>query len=95
MVKKLKTLLVVFDNEIKPHEIPAFRGAIIKKVGLDNFLFHNHREDGSVMYQYPVIQYKQIYGKPAIYCLDEGSMKYIRFLDKGIGLLRLVTGNWI
>ncbi len=72
MVKKLKTLLVVFDNEIKPHEIPAFRGAIIKKVGLDNFLFHNHREDGSVMYQYPVIQYKQIYGKPAIYCLDEG-----------------------
>lgn len=72
MIKKLKTLLVVFDNEIKPFEIPAFRGAIIKKVGLENTLFHNHREDGTVIYQYPVIQYKEIFGKPAIFCVDEG-----------------------
>jgi hypothetical protein len=72
MIKKLKTLLVVFENEIKAHEIPAFRGAIIHKVGLENVLFHNHREDGSVIYQYPFIQYKQLYGKPAIYCIDDG-----------------------
>ncbi|MBK9639523.1 MAG: hypothetical protein IPO63_17595 [Bacteroidetes bacterium] len=72
MSKKLKTLLVVFDNEIKAYEIPAFRGAIIKKVGFENMLFHNHKEDGSVIYQYPFIQYKEIYGKPAIYCIDDG-----------------------
>ena len=41
MVEKLKTLVIHFDNPIAIWEVPAFRGAIIEKVGQENsMLFH-------------------------------------------------------
>jgi hypothetical protein len=69
----IKTLRIQFDTPIKPYEIPAFRGAIIAKVGFkDTWLFHNHLGKDKYIYRYPLIQYKRIGGKPAILCVGEG-----------------------
>ena len=70
-IKKLKVLKVVFSEEIAPHEVPAFRGAIAKKAGLKHILFHNHQGEG-FRYGYPLIQYKRIRRHPAIMCLGGG-----------------------
>ncbi len=69
-MKNQRYLSIVFDTIIKPHEIPAFRGAIAQKVGFDKDVFHNHRSDGSFYYRYPLIQYKQFGRHPGIICLD-------------------------
>ena len=71
-MKRLRTLLVNFNNDIPTHLIPAFRASIIEKVGREEVAFHNHLGDTQFVYQYPLIQYKMAYGKPAIVCIDEG-----------------------
>jgi hypothetical protein len=63
---------VQFDTTIAAYELPAFRGAIIKKVGREHDRFHNHLADEGFLYRYPLIQYKRIRQNPAILCLDEG-----------------------
>jgi len=35
-MKKLRVMTVAFDTTIEPYEIPAFRGAIASKVGLEH-----------------------------------------------------------
>jgi hypothetical protein len=71
-VKKVKTLLVQFDNELSPNLVPAFRGAIIEKVNRDHLLFHHHNGDKELLYKYPLIQYKSINKKAGIICLGDG-----------------------
>ncbi|SDC86129.1 MULTISPECIES: CRISPR-associated endonuclease Cas6 [unclassified Candidatus Frackibacter] len=45
-------------------------------------LFHNHKEDGSYRYAYPLIQYKIIGGKPTVIGLVKGAELIINnFLD--------------
>jgi hypothetical protein len=67
----MKLLRIEFREDIKQSEIPAFRGAIIEKVGRENALFHNHDNEG-FHYRYPLIQYKRLYKKAAIICIEEG-----------------------
>lgn len=81
-MKKIKLLTVTFDTQIKDYEIPAFRGAIIEKVGRDNILFHNHIDDTKFLYRYPLIQYKTIGKKPAIQCIDIGVDEIHKFFEK-------------
>ena len=71
-MKKLRMLRVAFDTHIRPFEIPAFRGAIASKVGLEHEWFHNHNNSKQAVdvdnlqdlsttryhYRYPLIQYK-------------------------------------
>jgi len=71
-MKKIRTLLVTFANNIGTAPITSFRGAVIEKVGRENPLFHNHLSDDTFIYKYPLIQYKKISGQPAIFCLDVG-----------------------
>ncbi len=71
-MKKIRTLLVKFDNVLHPQEVPAFRGAVIEKVGREHLLFHNHLNDRQYHFHYPMLQYKSIHRKPAILCLGEG-----------------------
>jgi hypothetical protein len=71
-MKKIKTLFVQFDDSLAAWQIPSFRGAVIEKVGRENFLFHQHHAEEGFMYQYPVIQYKSIQQKPSLLCLGEG-----------------------
>lgn len=70
--RKIRTLRINFDGELAGHEIPAFRGAIAEKAGLENILFHNHLGKDSYSYRYPLIQYKNIGGKPGIICIEQG-----------------------
>jgi len=71
-MRKLKTLFVQFESDLGKHQVPAFRGAIINKVGKENLLFHNHKSDSELIYSYPLIQYKSVYKKPALFCLGDG-----------------------
>jgi hypothetical protein len=65
-------LLVSFDNAIKASQIPAFRAAVIEKVGREHILFHNHLGETEYSYRYPLIQYKTVQQRPAIFCVDAG-----------------------
>lgn len=71
-MKKIRTLLIQFDNELAPWQVSAFRGAVIEKVGRENILFNHHINDNEFLYRYPLVQYKSMKGKPAIMCLGEG-----------------------
>lgn len=79
--KRIKCLQVYFENEIKPWEVPAFRGAVIATAGKEHILFHNHEKD-KFRYSYPLIQYKQIQGKPMIMSLGEGIDEVHHFFEK-------------
>lgn len=81
-LKKLKVLRVQFDTEIKPYEVPAFRGAIADKVGKENDMFHNHLGDEKLAYRYSLIQYKCIRSNPTILCLGEGVEEIHKFFEK-------------
>lgn len=70
-MKKIRSLLVIFENEISGHLISSFRGAIIARVGRDHRAFHNHDED-KLIYKYPTIQYKVIHNNASLLCLGEG-----------------------
>ncbi len=73
MLRKIifPTLIVQYENEITPRELPSFRGAVIASLNEKDILFHNHTENG-VSYRYPRIQYKRIHKKAAIVCIKEG-----------------------
>lgn len=71
-MKKIKTLFVQFDDSLAAWQIPAFRGALIEKVGRENILFHQHNENDGLIYKYPVIQYKSVQQKPCLFCIGEG-----------------------
>lgn len=67
------TFLIKFKNEISFHEIPLFRGAILNALGNDaELLYHNHTGESTFRYSYPLIQYKRIQKKAAIFCIGEG-----------------------
>ncbi|MDK2909975.1 MAG: hypothetical protein PWR20_1542 [Bacteroidales bacterium] len=78
---KIRLLTVSFSAEMQPYEIPAFRGAVIDKVGPKHVLFHNHLEDG-YRYKYPTIQYKTIQSHPAIQCINDGVDEIHRYFQQ-------------
>lgn len=81
-IKYLNTLIVRFNNEIKYHEIPLFRGAVIASMDTSpDILFHNHLGDEKLRYSYPLIQYKRIGGKAAIVCIGDGTNIIGQFLS--------------
>ena len=69
---KIKFLKVQFTDTIQPWEIPAFRGAVVDKVGRSHHWFHNHRSQSTYFYRYPKIQYKCAGNRPMLLCLHEG-----------------------
>lgn len=81
-VKRIRTLRINFNGELSGHEIPAFRGAVAQKAGLENILFHNHLGKESFSYRYPLIQYKNIGGKPGIICIEQGVDEVHKFFQQ-------------
>ena len=71
-MKKIRFLKIQFDAEIEAWELPAFRGAVAAKAGLEHLNFHNHLNDRELLYGYPVIQYKRIGRNPGLVCVDYG-----------------------
>lgn len=70
--KSIRVLIARYNANIQHQEIPLFRGAIIASVGNDeNLLYHNHIDNQTLRYKYPLIQYKRIEGKAAIVYINE------------------------
>ena len=67
----IEILIIYFENEIMPREIPLFRGAIINSINCESKLFHNHDGTG-FRYSYPMIQYKCVNGRAVIVCIEKG-----------------------
>jgi len=87
---KLRVLNIIFDMKIEPYEVPAFRGAIIHKIGRENtILFHNHIDDTKYLYNYPKIQYKRIGQKPAIICIEKGVDEIHHFFENADWTLQI------
>lgn len=83
-----KIILIRFENYLSPHEIEAFRGAVISQLKSKDLLFHNHLPDSEgFRYSYPLIQYKRINKKAAIFCLGNGTESIGQFfLDSDLTL---------
>lgn len=88
-MKKIRILHVIFEAEINPWEVAAFRGAIIKQVGRENILFHNHIDDTKYRYGYPLIQYKTNGHNPMIVCIEDGVDEIHRFFEHTNWRLRI------
>ncbi len=70
-MNEIRTLTILFSNPINEEELKYFRGAVISSLENKDILFHNHSGEG-YRYSYPLIQYKRIHQKAAIFCLGEG-----------------------
>lgn len=82
-MKSLRIITIRFNTPIKGHEIPAFRGALAQKVGLEHEWFHNHdNETNGFHYRYPRIQYKRHRGKPMLVCIENGIEEVQKYFSK-------------
>lgn len=70
----MRLLHLVFDLPLERRDIAGFRASVARAAGLEQDLLHNHREDGSVQYRYPLVQYRSERGNAAIVGLDAGGM---------------------
>lgn len=78
---RVRRLLAVFDMPLERRHIPAFRGALINKVGQEHVRFHNHDGDG-FRYGYPLLQYKVIGRNAAVLCLNDGAEEMLAYFQK-------------
>lgn len=88
------TLFMGFNLRMRPHEIPAFRGAVADMVSqhlptAEASLFHNHNngevDNGKTyLYRYPRIQYQVHDGRAAIFAIKEGAAALNKINNKGL-----------
>lgn len=73
MGNTVRTLTLLFNQEIAPYEVSMFRGCILDAMkDKSDVLLHNHPEHG-FRYSYPLVQYKRIRGHAALVCVNMGS----------------------
>ncbi len=78
---QIPILKVLFDLELEPWELRAFRSAVSSIAGPKHILFHNHLDDRKYLYKYPLIQYKIIDKRPTIVCLKDGLEEIVHFFN--------------
>ncbi|HPX99210.1 MAG TPA: CRISPR-associated endonuclease Cas6 [Bacteroidaceae bacterium] len=79
-MNQTKIITIRFKNSISSTDIEAFRGAVINALQDKDILFHNHNlQDKGFRYSYPLIQYKRINKKAAIFCLEDGTESIGKF----------------
>jgi hypothetical protein len=72
-MNKTRYLHIIFSEPIQAYEITKFRAAVIEKTKRESTLFHNHIDDNSFIYRYPLIQYKVTDKKASMICLAEAT----------------------
>lgn len=72
-MSKTRYLQIIFSEPIQAYDIPKFRAAVIEKTKRESTLFHNHIDDNSFIYRYPLIQYKVTDKKASMICLAEAT----------------------
>ncbi len=90
----LRLLSVTFDTQLDPWELPRFRGAVARKVGLEHEWYHNHNAETDGYHQrYPLIQYKLDTHKgqqrPMLLCLQQGVEEAHHFFSQPDWSLRI------
>ncbi len=77
-MKKIRYCRIQLEDELKPYEVNALRGAVADAVsnaiGRDNkegLLYHNHVPEKKYNQGYPLIQYKRIKNQPSIIFLED------------------------
>lgn len=70
---KSRYLHIIFSEDIQAYDIPKFRAAVIEKSNRQSDLFHNHQDKDTVLYRYPLIQYKVTNRKASLICLNEAT----------------------
>lgn len=84
-----RVLVIRYANRLPMTDIHLFRGAVIGAMdGNADILYHNHSGE-TVVYHYPLIQYKSITGCAAIVAIDAGADVIGQFLSSGVTDLRL------
>ncbi len=73
VMTRTRYLHIVFDRNIHAYDIPKFRAAVIEKTSRESSLFHNHIDDKTFLYRYPLIQYKVKDRKASMVCLNEAT----------------------
>ncbi|WP_114749621.1 CRISPR-associated endonuclease Cas6 [Pleomorphovibrio marinus] len=86
---KVRVVKIIFDTELRVHEIPKFRGAVIDMVGSEHVSFHNHLGDSKYHYAYPVVQYKTHGRKAGIVCIEDGVEDIHHFFSKNAGSIKI------
>ncbi|SDA64289.1 hypothetical protein SAMN03080617_01508 [Algoriphagus alkaliphilus] len=87
----VRVIKITFDTDLKPYEIPAFRGAIIDIVGREHVIFHNHLDKDKFHYAYPLVQYKSKRRKAEIVCIQDGVDEIHNFFIKNLGGIKIGT----
>lgn len=74
-MENVKIITTLFDIPLSNDENEYLRGAVIHKLSnTGNPLIHNHLDrQGTLRYDYPLVQYKNLNGRAAIVCLGEGT----------------------
>jgi|AntRauTorckE5430_2_1112549.scaffolds.fasta_scaffold00369_12 hypothetical protein len=88
-MKKVKTLFVQLENHLTPEEVHRFRAAVIEATAREHDLFHNHKDDDTFHYRYPLIQYKSVQQQATIICLGEATNVIHYFLGQPSITLRI------
>ncbi len=68
----MRLISIIFQLPLQRRDIAGFRASIARAAGYEQDLLHNHREDGSVQYRYPMVQYRSEQGKAALIGINEG-----------------------
>lgn len=87
---KIKVVKLIYDLE---DDLPLSFGHKLRGYFANRFkdvLFHQHKEDGSLRYKYPLIQYKIINKKPVVLGLKEGAELIV---ENFLSIERLVLGD--
>ena len=95
---KISITRLDFDGNIKLHEVPAFRGAVVEQIGRGKEWFHNHdnsTKDGFVHFRYPLVQYKCLHRRPAILLLEDAADELAPLLSAPNWQLTFTRGNKI
>ena len=86
---KTRVLVIRYDNRLPQSEIPLFRGAVIASMeGSADIMYHNHCGD-SLVYRYPLIQYKRLRQCAAIVAVDSGADVIGQFLSSAVTSLKI------
>ncbi len=78
----IRTLSLHFDLPIAHRQVPQWRGAFAEFAGVENDLFHNHKneleneelilKEEMFHYRYPLIQYRIHKGQASVFALNDG-----------------------
>lgn len=87
-------LKMTFSIPLKPHQIPQFRGAIVRLVGREYDLFHNHQQqDDRYFYRFPAIQYRVESGQAVLIAFGPDAVEQANCLLGKTGQ-EITLKNW-